>query len=130
MKNISIATTVVHPFDGVHRDTSSFPPPFFYLQAELQRLQSLSDAVRSSGSVAPANCWLVESEQCKGKRVYRYVQLRNASTVKTRTLGRPNCAQHLDWKRRCQRRSEFLHGSTFNRAEQSIHEWVGEEVSQ
>jgi hypothetical protein len=88
-----------------------------YSLSESDRLQDLSDAVRDSGSVAPANCWLVVEEERKGSRTYRrarlYVQsigfpasemFAASKKVKRRSLGRPNCAQHINWQKRIQRR--------------------------
>lgn len=107
MSHINIATQDMQ-MSGVSRhltrNPSSFPFAFQnrdrspnYLQSELDRLRSLSDAVRDSGSVAPASCWLVEAEQRKGKRIYRYVQLRSDS-------------------KQIKKRSSFTHGKNFNRA--------------
>lgn len=112
MLNASIATPVAHPFNDVRHDTPSFPPAFirsFYLQSELDRLRDLSDAVRSSGSVAPANCWLVVEDVHRASHTYRYARLyvqpiAASKKLKKRSLGRPNCAQHLDWIKRIQRR--------------------------
>ncbi len=80
--------------------------PSLFLQGELDRLQSLSDAVRASGSVAPANCWVSEIEQIKNGRTYRYAKLISASKqMRSRLLGRPGCESDRDWRSRCQRRA-------------------------
>lgn len=79
----------------------SYQPSF--LQSERDRLIDQNDAIRESGSVAPANCWIVETEQSKGRKTYRYIRLIMA-TGRSRSLGRPSCESHRDWAARIQRR--------------------------
>jgi len=75
-----------------------------YLQQERDRLIALSDAVRSSGSVAPANCWVTEVEKHKGNRTYCYARLVSDSKGLRRWLGRRRAELHRDWLARIARR--------------------------
>jgi len=75
-----------------------------YLQQERDRLIALSDAVRSSGSVAPANCWVTEVEKHKGNRTYCYARLVSDSKGAGRWLGRRRAELHRDWLARIARR--------------------------
>ena len=75
-----------------------------YLQQERDRLIALSDAVRSSGSVAPANCCCVEVEQHKGNKTYCYARLLSDSKGQSRWLGRRRSELHQDWLARIARR--------------------------
>ena len=75
-----------------------------YLQQERDRLIALSDAVRSSGSVAPANCFCIDVEQHKGNKTYCYARLLSDSKGLRRWLGRRRSGLHRDWLARIARR--------------------------
>ena len=75
-----------------------------YLQQERDRLIALSDAVRSDGSVAPANCWVTEVEKHKGNKTYCYALLSSDSKGLSRWLGRRRAELHRDWLARIARR--------------------------
>ena len=78
-----------------------------YLQQERDRLIALSDAVRSSGSVAPANCFCVEVEKHKGNKTYCYARLDSDSKGLRRWLGRRRSGLHRDWLERIARRDSL-----------------------
>ena len=75
-----------------------------YLQQERDRLIALSDAVRWSGSVAPANCFCIDVEQHKGNKTYCYARLLSDSKGLRRWLGRRRSELHRDWLARIARR--------------------------
>lgn len=75
-----------------------------YLKQERDRLIALSDAVRSSGSVAPANCCCVEVEKRRGDKTYCYARLLSDSKGLRRWLGRRSSELHKDWLARIERR--------------------------
>lgn len=78
--------------------------PTSIVRQERDRLIALSDAVRSSGSVAPANCWVTEVEKHKGNKTYCYALLSSDSKGVKRWLGRRRSELHRDWLARITRR--------------------------
>jgi AAA domain len=82
-----------------------------YLQSELQRLLSAIEALRSSGRIAPAYCWLTESTETKGSRTYTYIRLvteEPGKKLSSKSLGRPGSGKHREWKAAIERREAIV----------------------
>ncbi|NJR40633.1 MAG: hypothetical protein HC781_19640 [Leptolyngbyaceae cyanobacterium CSU_1_4] len=78
-----------------------------FLHAELQRLLKVIEAVRTSGIVAPAYCWLTESSETKANKTYTYIRLvteKPGKKLVSKSLGKPNSKRHQEWKRAMIRR--------------------------
>jgi hypothetical protein len=74
---------------------------YTYLQAELQRLLEATEAIRISGNVAPAYCWLTESSEIKGSKTYTYIRLVTEEPGKklvSKSLGKPGSKKHQQWR--------------------------------
>jgi hypothetical protein len=80
-----------------------------HLLAEQERLLAAIAAIRSSGKVAPAYCWLVESVETKAARTYRYIKLLRQPPdrkVTSRSLGKPGSKEHRSWEKAIERRQQ------------------------
>ncbi len=78
-----------------------------FLEAERERLLSLIQQIRNSGTVAPAYCWLTETSSTKGAKTYVYVVLVTQKpdlAPKSQSLGRPGSTRHRQWKHAIARR--------------------------
>jgi hypothetical protein len=78
-----------------------------YLEAERQRLLDCIVAIRKSGTVAHAYCWLIESTESKGSRTYTYIKLltqKPDEKLTSKSLGRPGSDRHREWKAAIERR--------------------------
>lgn len=80
-----------------------------YLPLELERLQSLIDAIKKTGEVAPPNCWLENAVNIKNGKPYRYVLLvyQHDRHRKRHSLGKPGSASAREWQARIKRREEI-----------------------
>lgn len=82
-----------------------------HLLAEHDRLLDAIDAVRQSGKVAPAYCWLVESSETKGARTYTYIKLiteRPGKRLTSKSLGKPGSKEHRTWQEAIGRRELIM----------------------
>jgi hypothetical protein len=78
-----------------------------YLEAEQQRLLDCIVAIRESGTVAHAYCWLIESTEAKGSKTYTYIKLltqKPGEKLTSKSLGRPGSDRHREWKAAIERR--------------------------
>lgn len=78
-----------------------------FLESEHVRLQQLEDAIRSGGRVAPAKCWLTESNETKNSKTYTYVRLvieKESGKITSPSLGRPGSSRHREWQAAIARR--------------------------
>jgi len=78
-----------------------------FLESEQVRLQQLEDAIRSSGRVAPAKCWLTESNETKNSKTYTYIRLvteKENGKITSPSLGRPGSSRHREWQAAIARR--------------------------
>jgi hypothetical protein len=78
-----------------------------HLQTERLRLQQLEDAIRSTGQVAPAKCWLAESHETKNFKTYTYIRLvmeKENGKISSPSLGRPGSIRHREWQAAIARR--------------------------
>ncbi len=81
--------------------------PSSFLKAERERILSLIQQIRNSGTVAPDYCWLTETSSTKGAKTYIYMVLvtqKPDHTPKSQSLGRPGSARHRQWKHAIARR--------------------------
>lgn len=77
------------------------------LKTERLRLQSLEDTIRSGGRVAPAKCWLTESNETKNSKTYTYIRLvteKENGKITSPSLGRPGSSRHREWQAAIARR--------------------------
>lgn len=72
-----------------------------HLKAERDRLLTLIEMIRTSGSVAPLNVWI--SPAPKGEHLYYKLTSKNPK-YKNQHLGKVGSEKYRDWKARIQRR--------------------------
>lgn len=72
-----------------------------YLEAERARLLDAIAEIRSSGSIAPAYCWLSTTSSTKKGKTYTYATLveeKPHSRPKAISLGKLGSARHRSWQ--------------------------------
>jgi len=83
------------------------------LQLEKQRLLDLIAAIRSSGTVAPAYCFLTpNTKTSKTGKTYEYARLvtqkPNTDKQDTKSLGQMGSLKHRQWQRAIARRDAIV----------------------